>query len=166
MAKTIQQINQFKTKPGNLFKMYADSKLHSEVTGGKASVGSKAGGSFSAHGGKLKGRILHLVKNKLIVQTWRAADWKKTDADSVLTLIFEESRGGAQVRMIHANVPDHDFKGVTSGWKVYYWDPWKKHLEPPKPAAKKAKKSAAKKSPARKKTAAKKPASTRASAQR
>ena len=163
MAKTIPQTVQFKTKPGNLFKMYADSKLHTEVTGGKASVGSKAGGSFSAFGGKLKGRILHLVKNKMIVQTWRSTDWNKTDADSVLTLIFEESRGGAQVRMIHANVPDNAVKDVAAGWRKFYWDPWKKHLEPPKPAAKK---SAAKKAPARKKTAAKKPATTRARAKR
>lgn len=163
MAKTIPQTVQFKTKPGNLFKMYADSKLHSEVTGGKASVGSKAGGNFSAYGGEFKGRILHLVKNKMIVQTWRSPDFKKTDADSVLTLIFEESRGGAQIRMIHANVPDTGVKSVTAGWKKFYWDPWKKHLEPAKPAAKK---SAAKKAPARKKTAAKKPATTRARAKR
>ena len=115
MAKTIPQTVQFKTKPGKLYQLYADSKLHSAATGGKASVGSKAGGNFSAHGGKLKGRILHLVKNKMIVQTWRSPDFKKTDADSVLTLIFEESRGGAQVRMIHANVPDNAVKDVAAG---------------------------------------------------
>ena len=162
MAKTIQQTAQFSVKPAKLYNLYADSKEHTASTSGKASVGTKPGGSFSAHGGQIKGKMLHLAKNKMIVQTWRSVNFKKTDSDSILTMIFEETPKGGQVRLIHANVPDQDFKGVTQGWRNFYWNRWKAYLE--KPAAKKATaKKAVKKTPARR-TAAKKTAAGKAPA--
>lgn len=29
---------------------------------------------------------------------------------------------------MHVNVLDHNYKGVDSGWKQYYWKPWRKFL--------------------------------------
>jgi hypothetical protein len=26
-------------------------------------------------------------------------------------------------------VPRHDHKGVTQGWKKYYWEPWGKYFK-------------------------------------
>ncbi len=31
--------------------------------------------------------------------------------------------------LVHANVPEHDHKGVTRGWPTYYWQPWKEYLK-------------------------------------
>ena len=127
MAKTIQQNVTFKAKAAKLYSLYADSKLHSAATGQKATVGA-AGGKFSAFGGMISGKILQTVKNKSIVQTWRAKSWKKADPDSILILTFEDTKSGGRVSMVHANVADHDAKGVTAGWKNFYWDQWRKYL--------------------------------------
>ena len=127
MAKTIQQSVTFKAKASKLYAMYADSKMHSAATGQKASVGA-AGGRFSAFGGMISGTILQTVKNKSIVQTWRAKHWKKSDPDSILILNFENTKTGGRVSLVHANVTDSDVKGVTAGWRMYYWRPWKSYL--------------------------------------
>ena len=157
MAKTIQQSVTFKANAAKLYSLYADSKLHSAVTGQKASVGA-AGGKFSAFGGMISGTILHTVKNRSIVQTWRSKGWKKADPDSILILNFENTKTGGRVNLVHANVADHDAKGVTAGWKNYYWDSWRKYLSAP---ARPSKKVAAKKKPAPKKAATKKKAAVR-----
>jgi len=154
MAKTISQKITFKAKAAKLYALYADSKLHSAVTGQKAVVNA-AGGKFSAFGGMLQGKILQTVKNKSIVQSWRAKGWDKAVPDSILILTFEDTKTGGRVSMVHANVPDDDTKGVTAGWKGFYWDPWRKYLSDTAKPVKKAppkKKPAAKKAPAKKKS--------------
>ena len=153
MAKTIQQSVTFKAKASKLYAMYADSKMHSAATGQKASVGT-AGGRISAYGGMISGTMLHTVKNKSIVQTWRAKNWKKSDPDSILILNFEDTKTGGRVSMVQANLSDAAAKSVTAGWKSFYWDPWRKYLaDAAKPAKKPAKKAAARKKPAAKKKA-------------
>ena len=109
MAKTIQQNVTFKAKAAKLYSLYADSKLHSAATGQKATVGA-AGGKFSAFGGMISGKILQTVKNKPIVQTWRAKSWKKADPGSILILTFEDTKSVGRVSMVHANVasPNHE----------------------------------------------------------
>ncbi len=154
MAKLIQQSVTFKAKAAKLYSLYADSKLHSAATGQKATFGV-VGGKFSAFGGGITGKILHTVKNKSIVQTWRSTGWKKSEPDSILILNFDDTKTGGRVSMVHANVADHDVKGVTVGWKDYYWNQWRKYLLD---ATKPAKKPVAKKKPAARKSAARKSA--------
>ena len=50
-------------------------------------------------------------------------------------LTFSKTRKGAQVSMVHANVPDKDVSGVKNGWNNFYWKPWQASV---KPGAKKA----------------------------
>jgi hypothetical protein len=30
---------------------------------------------------------------------------------------------------VHVNVADHDFAGVSEGWEIYYWQPWREYLK-------------------------------------
>jgi hypothetical protein len=62
------------------------------------------------------------------VQAWRSASWKKADPDSILVVRFGKTYGGAAAHLIHVGVPQYDFRGVTQGWKKYYWGPWRKYL--------------------------------------
>jgi activator of HSP90 ATPase len=129
MSKTIVQKIVFKnTAPKVLYNLYMDAKLHSKLTGGPAKITSKVGNRFSAHGGYIKGKNLHLVKDKVIVQTWRGSDWSKTDEDSVFSLLFEQKGKDTVVHMSHAFVPDNQYADINTGWPTYYWNPWKQHL--------------------------------------
>jgi activator of HSP90 ATPase len=129
MPKTIVQKVVFKnTTPGVLYNLYMDEKKHSMVTGAPAQISSKEGGKYSAHGGYIEGKNLHLVKGKLIVQTWRASDWSPKDADSTFIINLEQKGKNVVLHAIHANVPDKHAGHLDKGWHVHYWNPWKQVL--------------------------------------
>ena len=128
MTKPIVQSVTFKASPEELFEIFTDSKKHSAATGGKASVSAKAGARFTAFEGMLLGRNLVVVPDRMIVQAWRATHWKDSDLDSILILTFSKTPGGGRIDLVHAGVPQHDHQGVTKGWPLYYWKPWKVYL--------------------------------------
>ena len=119
--------------PAKLYALFMNSAKHTAATGMPAKISTKVGGKWSAFGGMILGRNLVLIPNRMIVQTWRAAHWKKKDPDSILVVNFTKSAGGgAQVDLAHVGVPEYDREGVTQGWVKYYWDPWKAYLAPRK----------------------------------
>jgi len=130
MAKTITQKIVFKdAKASSLYNMYLDSREHTKLTGNNpANISAKEGAKFSIYDGYSWGKNLQLVKDKLIVQSWRASDWKKSDVDSTLILSFEQNKNDAVINMIHANVPDNQASALKDGWNDFYWKPWKKYL--------------------------------------
>ena len=137
--KTLTQKVVFKnTTPEELYALYMDAKLHSKVTGNTAKITSKEGSSYSAFGLFISGKNLRLIPAKLIVQTWRASDWKKSDMDSIFMLSFEKKGNDAILNMVHANIPDDQAAGIKSGWNDYYWTPWKAYLSGQKVKKKKS----------------------------
>jgi len=92
-------------------------------------VSSEPGSVFSAYGGDLRGKMLHVVRNKIIVQTWRGSDWDKKEMDSILTLVFNERDKGTELEMVHTNVPERFAADIREGWNEYYWKPWKIHIK-------------------------------------
>ena len=130
MTPLIEQTVSFpKITPAELYELFMDSAKHSAATGMPAKVSRKLGGKWSAFGGMILGKTLALVPNRMIVQAWRSSAWKKSDSDSVLVVQFEKTKKGAVAHLAHVGVPSYDHKGVTEGWKKYYWEPWKKYLE-------------------------------------
>lgn len=128
MTPAIQQSVEFKASPDVLYEMYMSSKKHAQATGSTAKVGRKAGEDFSAFGGLLRGKNLLIVPKKMIVQSWRSVEWKKSDPDSILILTFSKTKFGGRVDLVHVNVPEYDHEGVTQGWDTYYWKPWRAYL--------------------------------------
>jgi activator of HSP90 ATPase len=118
----------FPTTPDKLFDMYLDAAEHAAFTGLPVVVEARAGGVFRAFDGMLSGTILHIEPKTFIVQTWRSANWPLTTTDSVLTLSFWPAEEGGRIELVHANVPDEDFAGVSQGWEKYYWTPWRNYL--------------------------------------
>jgi len=116
------------TTPAQLYELYMDARLHALVTNHATKIIKKEGASFSAFRGSLTGKIVKLVPGKLVVQTWRANDWKKSDLDSILMLRMEKEGKDAILSMVHANIPDDQAASIKSGWNDYYWKPWKAYL--------------------------------------
>jgi len=129
MPNTIYQKIVFTgTKAKDLYDLYMDSKKHSFVTGAHANISPKEGGRYSAHDDYIRGRNLQVVKNKLIVQTWRAANWDKNEVDSPFMICFEQKGNDAVLYATHANVPHNEFDSIKKGWDGYLRKPWKKYL--------------------------------------
>jgi hypothetical protein len=82
MPRTIQQRVTFRASPDKLFDIYLSSRKHTAATGAKAVMSRKVGGKFTAHGEHLKGRNVAIVPKRLIVQAWRATNWKKGDLET------------------------------------------------------------------------------------
>lgn len=130
MPKTVHLAVDLAALPDDAFDAYLNPKLHAQITGAPVTIAPRAGAKFEAFGGQLQGRILQVVPKQLVVQSWRSISWKATDLDSTLILSFlKRGRRGTTIELVHVNVPDHDFAGVSHGWEHYYFGPWKKFLE-------------------------------------
>jgi activator of HSP90 ATPase len=129
MPKTIQQRVTLPAPAESLYDMYLDSRVHGAFTGSPVTIHSKPGSEFQAFGDMLSGRMLYTVPKRLIVQSWRAKDWKPEDLDSILVLTFWPEGNSGRIELVHVNVADQDFQGVNEGWEKYYWKPWREYLQ-------------------------------------
>lgn len=129
MAKTLIQKVVFKgISVATLYNTYIDAKEHSNTIGISVTIREKEGSKFKSDDGYITGKTFQLVKDKLIVQSWRASDWDKSDIDSTFILSFEQKGKDGILHMVHANLPDKHFAGIKDGWNTYYWKPWKKYF--------------------------------------
>lgn len=128
MPRTITMAVDLPASPARLYRMYISPKSHAAFTGAPVTIAARAGAVFRAFGGALSGKILHLVPNRLIVQTWRSTHFAKRDLDSTLILAFFPQNEGGRIELTHVNVADGDFAGVSEGWSKYYWIPWREYL--------------------------------------
>src|ERR1700752_2672208 len=129
MSKTIIQKVVFKnTKAHVLYDVYMNSKKHSAATGAPTNIANKVGTKFTAHGDYITGENLQLLKDKLIVQSWRASDWSAEDPDSVFIINFEEKGNDTILNIVHANLPDEHAQELDQGWHEYYWKPMRAYL--------------------------------------
>ncbi len=124
-----------------IYSMYLNAKTHAAFTGAPTRIAARAGAAFSAFGGTLTGRILHVVHGELIVQTWRSDNFKARDVDSILILtLLPHGRKNTLLDLQHLNVPEQDYAGISQGWEQYYFAPWREYVA--KRSGKRASKSA------------------------
>ena len=129
MAKTISQKVVFKnTTPKALYDLYTNAKKHAMISGAPAEITTKEGAPFTAHGGYITGQNIKMVKDQLIVQSWRGSDWNKKDPDSIFMIHLEPKGKNVVLHAVHANVPDKHAEGIERGWHEHYWKPWAQHL--------------------------------------
>ncbi len=128
MPRTIQLAASLPAPPDRLFDMYLDPAEHSAITGSPVTISDRPGSPFSAFDSVLTGTMLQVVGKRLIVQSWRSPNWSTEDVDSTLILTFWPQEDGGRVELVHVNVVDVDFAGVSQGWEKYYWSPWRDYL--------------------------------------
>jgi activator of HSP90 ATPase len=128
MPKLVRQSVTLPASAKSLYSMYVNARTHKAITGSKVVISARAGSAFSAFNGMLRGRMLQAVPGRLIVQAWRSSGWKKSDLDSTLILRFTPKGRSGGIDLIHANVPEHDYRGISEGWNKYYWRPWRRYL--------------------------------------
>ncbi len=130
MTKTLEQTTFFKnTTPERLYEIYMSPKEHGKMIRAKVSIKNEEGMRFKAHDGWIIGKNLQLIPGKLIVQSWRGKDWRKNEMDSTLILKFCKVKGGAEISMVHANVPERYAKDIDQGWDQYYWKNMKEYVQ-------------------------------------
>ena len=128
MRNVIRQSVVLPAPAETLFEMYLNPAMHQTITGAPVEIGDERGSKFKAFDGALTGIILEVVKSRLIIQSWRSKVFKAEDPDSTLILSFTPEADEGRIDLIHLDVPDHDYDGVTQGWEKYYWAPWRAYL--------------------------------------
>ena len=114
--------------PISVFDMYLDLRSRTRRSPDCLHfIESRSGRRHVRVDGMLSGTILE--PKRLIVQTWRSANWPSEAIDSVLILSFWPDKDGARIELVHVNVPEEDFAGVSQGWEKYYWTPWRAYVD-------------------------------------
>ena len=113
-----------------LFEMYLDPEVHAAFTGAPAKISDEPGSPFEAFGGLLLGTMLQVIKPRLIVQSWRSVNFADEDPDSTLIIAFmPEEDGDGRIDLVHLDVPEGDYQGVSGGWESRYFTPWLSYLQ-------------------------------------
>jgi len=129
MLHNIRIAAELAAPPKDVYAMYLDPELHANITGGAVTIAAREGAAFLAFEGALSGRILHLDPGRRIVQTWRSNMFRKTDVDSILVLtLLPHGRNGTLLDLQQLDVPGQDYAGISHGWELYYFAPWREYL--------------------------------------
>ena len=128
MPRTIQLAASLPAPPDRLFEMYLDPIEHAAFTSSPVTISAQPGSPFRAFNDVITGTILQVVPKRLIVQSWRSPHWGPADFDSTLILTFWPEENGGRIELVHVNVVDADFAGVSQGWEKFYWTPWRAYL--------------------------------------
>lgn len=129
MLHTIRLAAELAAPRAEIYAMYLNARTHAAITGSPATIAPREGAAFEAFDGALSGRILHLVPDRMIVQTWRSNVFRRSDADSILILtLLPRGHRATLVDLQQINVPEQDYAGVSQGWELYYFAPWREYL--------------------------------------
>jgi uncharacterized protein YndB with AHSA1/START domain len=111
-----------------VYNAWLDSEKHAKMTNTAAAIGStEVGGSFMAHDGYISGKNKELVPYSKIVQSWRSAEFKDGEGDSIIEVTLEDKDGGTLVTLTHSNLPA-DGGHYESGWRTHYFEPMKAYF--------------------------------------
>lgn len=114
--------------PKEVYDAWLDSKSHSKMTGAKAKVSAKVGGTFQAWDGYISGKNLKLEPGKRIVQSWRTVEFDDSEEDSQIEITFEPAKKGTKLTLRHTNLPAHG-EQYRQGWVDSYFDPMKSYFQ-------------------------------------
>jgi len=110
--------------PSDIYATLMDSTRHGALSGQPTKMSTRVGGAWNV-GHDLEGKNLKLVKDKRIVQTWRANNWPK-GVYSKATFALAKANGGTRITFSQTGVPSQFYKEISTGWRSYYWTPLRK----------------------------------------
>jgi uncharacterized protein YndB with AHSA1/START domain len=121
MCKTIKQKVRFKAAPDVIYRLLADSRLRTQVTGRKATISPKAGGAFSTDAGAVTGVNVELVPGRRIVQAWRRADFPEGVFSMATFNLTPTPGGGTELVLTHRGVPKWLIDDAEQKWRDECW---------------------------------------------
>lgn len=128
MCKTITQRVKFKAAPATVYELLADSRKHSAVTGKKATISRKIGGTFSARANDVTGVNVDLVPAKRIVQAWRHRSFPEGIFSMAAVTLSPTPDGGTALVLTHRGVPKSLIPETEEAWRDQYWRRIKAYL--------------------------------------
>ncbi len=128
MCKTIKQRVKFSAPPATVYDILADSTKHSAVTGRKATISRKIGGTFTASGNDVSGVNVDLVPGQRIVQAWRHKRFPEGIFSMAAVTLTPTTDGGTVLVLTHRGVPKDLIPETERTWREQYWSRIKAYL--------------------------------------
>lgn len=128
MCKTIKHRVTFKASPATVYALLADSRKHSAVTGRKATISRRIGGTFSASGHDVSGVNVDLVPGQRIVQAWRHRRFPEGIFSMAAVTLTPRADGGTELVLTHRGVPKDLIPETERAWREQYWSRIKTYL--------------------------------------
>lgn len=130
MADNIKVSDIIPAPPERVYTAWLDAHEHSKMT--NATATDEGDGRFTAWDGYITGRTVSSVPHTKVVQAWRTTEFPADVPDSVLTVTFEGSEGGAtKLTMVHEQIPDGQGDAYREGWDKHYFAPMKAYFGSP-----------------------------------
>lgn len=129
MCKTIKQRVKFKADPTTIYDLLADSRKHSAITGKKADISTKIGGTFSIGDRDVTGVNVDLVPGVRIVQAWRHRRFPEGIFSMAAVTLKPTADGGTELVLTHRGVPKELIPETEQAWREQYWQRMKAYLE-------------------------------------
>jgi activator of HSP90 ATPase len=126
--KTLHHKVLFKAAPQAVYQALINAREHAALTGAKATSVEKAGGVFTSFDGANSGYNLFLSPGQRIVQAWTQKDFP-AGTYTIADFQLKATKSGTRLDFTQAGIPENAYDWLDSGWKEYYWEPLKKHLE-------------------------------------
>lgn len=121
MCKTIKQRVKLNALPAIVYDLLADSRKHTEVTGRKATISRRVGGTFSAGGNEVTGINVDLVPARRIVQAWRHRRFPEGIFSMAAVTLTPTPDGGTELVLTHRGVPKDLIPEIERAWRDQYW---------------------------------------------
>ena len=127
-TSTIDQTRILGASPAEVYRAFADPRIHSAFTGAKATGRARAGARFTAWDGYIEGRTLVAEPGKRLVQEWKTTEWPDAAPASRLELRFVRHPRGTKVHLRQSGIPRTQVAGYRKGWIEFYWRPLRAYL--------------------------------------
>ena len=110
------------------YNAWLDSAEHSAFTGSPAQVDLQGESRFTAWDGYISGRTLEVKPYQRILQSWRTTEFPESSPDSRLEILIKNEENGAQITLLHSNIPSGQGQNYRSGWEEYYFEPMQRYF--------------------------------------
>ena len=133
---TIYQSAWFKVVPAQIYNFLLSSAAFSACTkksfdmftASSAKIDPVVGGVFTLFDGHITGRILELVPDQRIVESWRVVDWP-AGVYSIARFDLNAEGSGTRVIFEHVGFPEGLKQHLSEGWQQHYWDAMTKYFQ-------------------------------------
>ena len=132
-AASIHQEADFNASPvaaavaAHIYEALLDQKQFSAFTGAPARIDARPGGTFTLFGGRVTGKIVELVPNQRIVESWRVETWP-AGVYSAVRIELTPTPIGIRLTLDQSGFPPADKETLERNWNATQWEPLRKYL--------------------------------------
>lgn len=128
MSDQIKMTVTLQSDPKTIYEAWFDSDKHTEFSGKNVQIEKKVGSKFFAQGGEVEGKIIKMIRNREIIQSWNWNDEIIDAEDTQVEISLEPVKDSTKMIVVHKNLPDGEGKKLRKEWRDKYFNPMKKYF--------------------------------------